>query len=248
MSNLKLKPDALAAPGSKPGDLQYPIRDAELPETTFSRVVDRPLTRLGSAMSWLWLGLIAVIVVNVAMKNLFGDSRVEFEEIQWHLYSALFMLGLAAALVTDDHVRVDLLYERFGLRTKAWVDALGIVFLLLPFLAILLWYGLPFVADSLATGERSSAPAGLPHRWLIKSMLVIGCALLALAALARLQRTVTLLFLTERESPPCPAEGSESLARQRDASGESRALLSSSAQEEHREQEALRLIHAGGKS
>jgi TRAP-type mannitol/chloroaromatic compound transport system permease small subunit len=245
MSNLKLKPDALAAFGSKSDDLQHPIRDTELPETTFSRVVDRPLAHLGSTLSWLWLGLMAVIVVNVAMKNLFGDSRVEFEEIQWHLYSALFMLGLSAALVADDHVRVDLLYDRFSLRTKAWVDALGIVFLLLPFLAMLLWYGLPFVADSLATGERSSSPAGLPHRWLIKSTLVIGCALLALAALARLQRTVTLIFLT-RASAPVPADRSEGLAGQMDASGEARALSPASAQEERRE--ALRLIQAGGKS
>jgi len=195
MSNLKLDPAELAVSHRDPDDLQFLIHHAELPATRFSRAIDGALSRFGAAMSWLWLALMAVIVLNVAMKNLLGDGRVEFEEIQWHIYSALFMLGLSVTLAADDHVRVDLLYERFGLRTKAWVDLLGIIFLLLPFLTMLLWYGLPFVADSLATGERSSSPAGLPHRWLIKSMLVAGCALLALAAASRLHRAAALLFL-----------------------------------------------------
>jgi TRAP-type mannitol/chloroaromatic compound transport system permease small subunit len=115
------------------------------------------------------------------------------------------MLGLSVTLASDDHVRVDLLYERFAPKTKAWVDLLGIVFLLLPFLAMLLWYGLPFVADSLATGERSSSPAGLPYRWLIKSMLVSGCARLGLAALARLHRAAALLFF-DRDPQPAGAK------------------------------------------
>ena len=206
MSNLKLDAAELAVSDRDPDDLQYLIHHAELPVTRFSRAVDGALAGLSSATSWLWLALMAVIVVNVAMKNLFGDGRVEFEEIQWHLYSALFMLGLSATLAADDHVRVDLFYERFGLRTKAWVDLLGIVFLLLPFVVMLMWYGVPFVADSLATAERSSSPAGLPYRWVIKSLLVAGCALLGLAALARLHRAAALLFLGHAPQPLAPRD------------------------------------------
>lgn len=179
---------------SEPDDLQYLIHHAELPVTPFSRIVDDALGRLGRAVSWAWIALMAVIVVNVVMKNAFGDGRVEFEEIQWHIYAALFMLGLSVTLAADDHVRVDLLYEGFSLRAKAWVDLLGIVTLLLPFLAMLVWYGVPFVADSFATAERSSSPAGLPLRWVIKGTLVLGVLLLALAALARLQRVAAFLF------------------------------------------------------
>ena len=187
--------EARAVSRTEPDDLQYLICHADLPETGFSRTVDRALNAMGSAMSWGWVGLMAIIVLNVAMKNLFGDGRVEFEEIQWHLYSALFMLGLSVTLVADAHVRVDLLYERFSLRTKAWIDLLGIVFLLLPFVTMLVWYAVPFVTDSFATAERSSSPAGLPYRWIIKSALLLGVGLLALAALSRLHRVVTLLFL-----------------------------------------------------
>lgn len=195
MSNHKLDDVELALSGHEPDDLHHLIHHAELPHTRFSRAVDGMLTRMGSIVSWFWLALMGVIVVNVAMKNFLGDGRIEFEEIQWHIYSALFMLGLSVTLASDDHVRVDLLYERFGLRTKAWVEFLGIVFLLMPFLVMLIWYGVPFVTDSFATGERSNSPAGLSHRWMMKSVLVIGCALLALAAAARLHRTVALLFL-----------------------------------------------------
>lgn len=202
MSNLKLDAVELAIPEREPDTIHQLIHHAELPHTRFSRGVDGFLARLGATVSWLWLALMAVIVLNVVMKNLLGDGRVEFEEIQWHIYSALFMLGLSVTLATDDHVRVDLLYERFGLRTKAWVELVGIVFLLMPFLVMLMWYGLPFVADSLATGERSNAPAGLPYRWVIKSLLVVGVALLALAAAARLHRAVALLFLGQ--APCCP--------------------------------------------
>lgn len=196
----------------EPDDLQYLIHHAALPTTALSRAIDGALARLGRSLSWGWLALMAVIVINVLMKNLFGQGRIEFEEIQWHIYSVLFMLGLAITLATDDHVRVDLLYERFGPRTKAWVDLLGIVGLLLPFVAVLLWYGIPFVADAYATAERSTSPAGLPYRWLIKGMLVVGCALLGVAALARLSRVAAAVAGTRAARPaavvaPCTREG-----------------------------------------
>lgn len=184
------------------GELEEP-----LPTTMFSRPVDLALSGIGTAISWLWPVLMAVIVVNVAMKNLLGDGRIEFEEIQWHIYAAGFMLGLSWTLVRDEHVRVDILYDNFKPRTKAWVDLLGIIALLIPFLALLIWYGIPFVADSIATAERSSSPAGLPHRWIIKSMLVAGAALLLLAALSRLTRVAAFLFAPRIAAPVKDKDG-----------------------------------------
>jgi len=191
----------------EPDDLQFLHHHAELPVTRFSQVVDGAIRRIGSTVSWLWIALMAVIVLNVFMKNALGEGRIEFEEIQWHIYSAVFMLGLSYALTADDHVRVDLFYGSFSVRVKAWVDFWGILLLLIPFLALIIWYGVPFVADSFATGERSSSPAGLPYRWVIKSALVIGCLLVLLAALSRLHRIVALLFLGGIAAPPQSAEG-----------------------------------------
>ena len=170
----------------------------ELPETPFSRLIDPVLDRIGSVVSWIWVVLLAVIVCNVVLRYALAEGRIEFEEIQWHLYSVGFMLGLGYALQHDAHVRVDVLHERFRPTTQAWIDLYGIVLFLFPFIALMLIYGVPFVVDSFVTGEISSSPGGLPYRWAIKSVLVIGFALLGVAALSRVTRLWKFLFFTLR--------------------------------------------------
>ena len=167
----------------------------DLPDTAFSRLVDPLIERIGNAASWLWVALLVVIVCNVLLRYAFAQGRIEFEEIQWHLYSAGFMLGLSYALKADAHVRVDVLHERFAPTTQAWIDLYGLILCVLPFVALMLIYGVPFVADSFATGEVSSSPGGLPYRWAIKSVLLVGFALLGLAAVSRLTRLWKFLFL-----------------------------------------------------
>ena len=77
------------------------------PETKFSQAVDRAIKYVGGVVSWVWLVLLAVIVSNVTLRYAFGEGRIEFEEIQWHLYSLGFLIGLSFAYSTDSHVRVD---------------------------------------------------------------------------------------------------------------------------------------------
>ena len=166
----------------------------QLPETPFSRLMDPLLVRIGNAASWIWVVLLAVIVCNVLLRYAFAQGRIEFEEIQWHLYSAGFMLGLSYALQADAHVRVDVLHERFKPATQAWIDLYGLILFVLPFVALMLIYSAPFVADSFTTGEVSNSPGGLPYRWVIKSMLLIGFGLLGVAALSRLTRLWKYLF------------------------------------------------------
>ena len=170
----------------------------ELPDTPFSRFVDPMLNGIGNAVSWIWVVLLAVIVCNVVLRYALSEGRIEFEEIQWHLYSVGFMLGLSYALQHDAHVRVDVLHERLQPTTRAWIDLYGIVLFLMPFIAMMMIYGVPFVADSFATGEVSSSPGGLPYRWAIKSVLLIGFGLLGVAAFSRLTRLWKYLFLTPR--------------------------------------------------
>ena len=164
------------------------------PHTSFSRRVDHRLTQLGQWVSWLWLLLLAVIVLNVVMRYIFGEGRIEFEEIQWHLYAIGFLLGLSYANVRDAHVRVDVVRARLKPRHRAWIELYGILLLLLPFLTLVIVYSLPFVHYSFVNGEVSEAPGGLPYRWAIKSFLLIGFGLLLLSTLARLSRVWTFLF------------------------------------------------------
>lgn len=167
----------------------------QLPHTPFSKRVDPLLAAVGNAVSWIWVLLLTVIVCNVLLRYAFGEGRVEFEEIQWHLYSIGFMLGLGYALQVDAHVRVDVLHERMRATTQAWIELYGLILFVLPFVALMLTYGAPFVAASFATGEVSSSPGGLPYRWAIKAVLVLGFALLGLAAFSRITRLWKFLFL-----------------------------------------------------
>lgn len=167
-----------------------------LPHTAFSRRVDPWVVKIGQWVSWLWMVLLVIIVLNVLLRYAFGEGRIEFEEIQWHLYSAGFLLGLGYAAERDAHVRVDVLHERFSPRLRAWIELYGILLMLLPFIALILVFSVPFVVSSFRLGEVSQAPGGLPYRWAIKAMLPLGFGVLLLATLSRLTRIWKLLFGT----------------------------------------------------
>jgi TRAP-type mannitol/chloroaromatic compound transport system permease small subunit len=166
----------------------------QLPHTRISRRLDAIVRRAGEAASWLWLVLLAVVVLNVLLRYAFGEGRIEFEEIQWHLYATGFLVALGYTLQSDDHIRVDFLRTRFSPRLQAWIELYGTLLLLLPFVALVLVYSAPFVASSFAQAEVSAAPGGLPFRWAIKAVLSVGFALLGIAAVARLLRVSAFLF------------------------------------------------------
>lgn len=170
------------------------VQRPDYPPTPVSRRIDPLLARVGEAFSYIWVVLVGLVLVNVLLRYVFGRGLIQFEEAQWHLYAAGFMLGLAYVTAQDKDVRIDVLAERWSFHTRAWIEFYGLVLFLLPFIAVVLWYAVPFVAYSLGIGERSDAPGGLPLRWLIKAVLPLAMVLLALAAVSRLSRVVAYLF------------------------------------------------------
>jgi TRAP-type mannitol/chloroaromatic compound transport system permease small subunit len=166
---------------------------ADSAHQTSSRV-EASLERIAEAFSWVWLALMAVIVLAVVLRFAFGIGRIELEELQWHLYALGFLMGIVACTTRDRHVRVDVFRERMSPRTRDWVDLYGILLLQLPFLVLVSWSALPFVADSFAVGERSASAGGLPFRWLLKSVLPLSFALLFVATLLRLRQVWRRLF------------------------------------------------------
>ncbi len=173
----------------------------QLPETRLSRRLDGFVRKVGDGASWLWIALLAVVVLNVVLRYVFREGRIEFEEIQWHLYATGFLVALGYAVESDDHIRVDFLRDRFSVRVQAWIELYGILLLLLPFVVLVLVYAAPFVAHSFAQGEVSAAPGGLPFRFVIKAMLIAGFGLLGVAAFSRLLRVSSLLFGFPRGFP-----------------------------------------------
>jgi len=165
-----------------------------LPHTRLSLASRKLFRRIAAVTSWLWMLLIGVVVVNVTMRYLFGEGRIEFEEIQWHLYAIGFLIGIATCMDSDDHVRVDIFHERMSLRTRAWIELYGLLLLFFPFVISVLVFSLPFVSYSFSMLEISDAPGGLPYRWAIKSVLPLSMLLLIIGGVSRVSRATAYLF------------------------------------------------------
>lgn len=168
------------------------------------------LARLAAALprgahaigSWLLLFLAFVIGYDVLGRKFFDTGSIMLQDLQWHLHGAALMLGIGAAYLRDAHVRVDLFRENFSRRSKLWLEIFGIVLFLIPYASILFWFSIDYVVRAYATGEGSVAGAGLSHRWIIKSFLTIGFALVVLSAIAVLFRAIDCLRDPQGTSMP----------------------------------------------
>ena len=173
---------------------QFIHHHTEFPTTRLSKVLDGVISAIGKSASWLWIVVTGVIIYAVVGRYAFGQGSVTLEEVQWHLAGAGWLLGLGYTLVTDDHVRVDVIHERLSLKGQAWIELFGLVFLLLPFLVLAVYEMIPYAVSSWEQGETSQAPAGLPDRWILKGVLALSFGLLIVAALSRLLKVTALLF------------------------------------------------------
>lgn len=156
--------------------------------------IDSFIKRLCVGIGWLYVVLVLVIILQVVLRKGFSSGLIMLEELQWHLYALCVMFGLAYAQVNNAHIRVDLFYTKFRKRTKYIIEILGILCLVMPFIAIVFLHSLDFFAESYRINESSDAPSGLPYRWIIKGVIPVSFALLALAMLSRLYRDTVLLL------------------------------------------------------
>lgn len=178
---------------------------AGLPPCPPADAIDRAVLAIGQVFALAWLLLVLLIILSVAeryappitraMAGIFGPNPgTALGELQWHLFAAGFMIGLPYAMVRGAHVRVDVLAERTSLTVRAWIELLGTLFFLLPFAILIIVYGLPFVERSIQLNEISPSPGGLGARWILKSFIVIGPALLVLVGIGRILRVSNFLF------------------------------------------------------
>ncbi|MDE2850030.1 MAG: TRAP transporter small permease subunit [Acidobacteriota bacterium] len=153
---------------------------------------DRLNTRLGVAVSWLTLAMVAVGAYNAVVRYLgrftgWNLSSNAYLELQWYMFSLVFLLGAAYALLTGAHVRVDVVFSRLPERWRRRIDLWGSLLFLIPFAVFGLVMSWPAVRNSWAVLEVSSDPGGLP-RYPIKSVLLVAFTLLALQGLAEAAR------------------------------------------------------------
>ena len=153
-------------------------------------ILDRSAELTGRFTTSLVVALVAVTVYDVVMRYVFRQGSVALQELEWHLFAAIFLLGAAYTLKHDGHVRVDLFYrsQLAGKRLRRYIDIAGTVVFLLPFCALVIWASAPFVYDAWLHGEISPDPGGLSNRWVAKAIIPLGFALLFLQGLADLVR------------------------------------------------------------
>lgn len=149
---------------------------------------------IGAGVRWLVLVMVVVAAMNAVVRYFSRDLGLTLNltpatEIQWYMFSVIFLMGSAYALRHDAHVRVDVLYERLQPRTRAWIDLVGTALLLIPFSLLMLWVSLPAVRTSWQIRETSPDPGGLP-RYPIKALILVSFGLLVLQALSQVVKRV----------------------------------------------------------
>lgn len=158
---------------------------------------------VGKIAALLLILLLLNVFYDVIMRYVFNDVSIGMQEMEWHLYSSMFLLGIAYTLRHDAHVRVDLIYDRLSLNNKAWVNLFGVIIFLLPFIFIIGFYGVSFALESYQLNEQSGDPGGLTLRWLIKAMIPFSFTALFLAGISLLLNTINTLrgcYLTKQET------------------------------------------------
>lgn len=157
-----------------------------------SRQIDRVSEKIGKAVYWLVLIAVLISAGNAVMRYSINYSSNSLLEIQWYLFSAIFLLAAAYTLQKNEHVRIDVLAGRLSPRGQAVIDIIGSLFFLLPIVLTVLWLSIPLVAESWRINEYSANAGGL-IRWPVKLLVPVGFGLLALQALSELIKRVAFL-------------------------------------------------------
>lgn len=150
---------------------------------TFIRFTDKLNNKLGAAVSWLTGILVLIVSIDVFLRYFLESSFAALQELEWHLFSIIFLLGAAYTLQTDNHVRVDLFYSKFSLKNKAIINLIGSIVFFIPFCLLVIYSSKNFVLQSFNIGETSPDPGGLPALYILKSILPLSFVFLLLQAL-----------------------------------------------------------------
>ena len=175
---------------ANPLDLKtpYPMRAL----LAFARLIDYVNERIGRAVAWLVLVAVLVSAGNALMRYAVNLSSNAWLEIQWYLFSAIFLLAAGWALKRNAHVRIDVIAARLSPRAQAWIDILGGLLFLMPMALLILYLSWPMFVQSYAGHEMSSDAGGLV-RWPVKLLIPLGFGLLVLQGVSEIIRRIGFL-------------------------------------------------------
>ena len=157
-----------------------------------SRAVDRLNEAIGKATIWLVLIVVVISAGNAAFRYAFDWSSNGLLEIQWYLFSAIFLLCAGYVLKKNEHIRIDVIFGRFSARTQNWIDVFGFIVFFMPMVMLTLWLSWPVFMNAWNSGEMSANPGGLV-RWPVRLLLPVGFLLLLLQGISELVKRLAFL-------------------------------------------------------
>ena len=157
-----------------------------------SAMVDDLNDRVGRAMIWLILIVVIVSAGNAVSRFSLNMSSNAMLEVQWYLFSAIFLFSAGYVLKRNEHIRIDIIAGRLSDRTQNWIDVFGILVFLLPMALMLAYLSWPVFTLAWTSGEMSPNPGGL-IRWPVRLMVPLGFALLVLQGLSELVKRIAFL-------------------------------------------------------
>ncbi len=149
---------------------------------------------LGNFCSVLMLLMIANVFYDVIMRYFFNNVSIGMQELEWHLFAGMFMFGIAYTLKEDAHVRVDIFYDVMTKRKQAWINIFGSLVFALPITILILYYSWDYTFEAYEMGEGSGDPGGLPHRWIVRSVIPLSSVFLILSIVHVVLSQVQLLL------------------------------------------------------
>ena len=149
-------------------------------------IIDAFTECTGKFISIFVIILVLLVGYDVSMRYLFNSGSIAIQELEWHLFSIILLLGSAYTLKHDEHVRLDIFYSSKLINDKVriWFDVLGTLLFLLPFCLLIIISAWPFVTQAYIHNEISPDPGGLPARWLIKAAIPLGFFFLLIQGIA----------------------------------------------------------------
>jgi TRAP-type mannitol/chloroaromatic compound transport system permease small subunit len=157
-----------------------------------SRAIDKMNDTIAGLVSWGLLLAVVICTGNALVRYTFNNSSNGWLEIQWYLFSAVFMLASPHTLRRDEHVRIDVVAGRFSRRTQVWIDLFGFIFFLLPISLLILYFGFSFGLESLRSGEMSTNAGGLIV-WPAKVLVPLGFLLMVLQGVSEIIKRIAYL-------------------------------------------------------
>ena len=161
---------------------------------SIAKLIDVINEQVGRATTWLTTILVLLFCYDVITRYVFNTSSVAMFELEWHLFSVIFLVGAGYTLKYDRHVRVDILYAKFSPKGKALINLLGTLFFLIPFCILVFRGTIPYIELSWKIDEGSSDAGWLPHRYIIKSFMFLGFLLLFLQGISVICKSLLVLL------------------------------------------------------